>query len=62
MDKKSKALSWIIALAIIASVGFTFYKTIVVKDFVMTGAEEVRASNASAEASVENPASAAVSE
>jgi hypothetical protein len=62
MDKKSKALSWIIALAIIASVGVTFYRTIVVKDFVMTGGEDVGASNTTAEVPLENPVDAAVSE
>ncbi|MFA6158013.1 MAG: hypothetical protein WC763_00090 [Candidatus Paceibacterota bacterium] len=40
MDKKSKALSWVIALAVISSIGITFYKTVVVKDFVMVGADE----------------------
>jgi hypothetical protein len=45
MDKKSKVLSWVIALAIIASVGITFYKSIIAKDFVMTGKEDVGSLN-----------------
>jgi phosphotransferase system glucose/maltose/N-acetylglucosamine-specific IIC component len=53
MDKKSKALSWIIALAIIASIGFTFYRTVIVKDFVMTGEEEVQATNETTEEPVD---------
>jgi len=39
MDKKSKALSWIIALAVVASVGITFYKTVVIKNFEMVAEE-----------------------
>jgi len=33
MDKKSKILLWVLILATIVSVGYTFYKTVVVGDF-----------------------------
>lgn len=33
MDKKSKILLVIVVLALIASVGFTFYKTVILGDF-----------------------------
>ena len=33
MDKKSKILLWVIILSILISVGYTFYKTIILGDF-----------------------------
>jgi len=36
MDKKSKILLFILAILIIASVGYTFYKYVIVKDYQMT--------------------------
>lgn len=40
MDKKSKALLAILILAVIASVGYTFYKTIIKEDFEVVNPEE----------------------
>jgi hypothetical protein len=41
MDKRSKILLWIWIVAIVASIGFTFYKTIIKHDYVTvyTGGE-----------------------
>jgi len=36
MDKKSKILLWILILAAIVSVGITFYKTIIKKDYLIS--------------------------
>lgn len=33
MDIKSKVLLWVLILVTIVSVGFTYYKTVVLKDF-----------------------------
>lgn len=33
MDKKSKILLWIVILSILISVGYTFYKTVILGDF-----------------------------
>lgn len=40
MDTKSKMLMVAIFLAFFASISFTFYKTIVLRDFDVMGAEE----------------------
>jgi hypothetical protein len=40
MDKKSKVLLVIVVLAIVASVGITFYKTIILGDFEVVNTEE----------------------
>jgi len=42
MDIKSKVLLWILVIAMIVSVGFTYYKTVFLKDFevVNTVSEE----------------------
>lgn len=39
MDKKSKILSVVIALAVLASVGTAFYRTIIKKDFQIIESE-----------------------
>ncbi len=39
MDQKSKTLTIIIALAILASIGTAFYKTIIKKDFQIIESE-----------------------
>jgi len=33
MDKKSKILLWIIIILTVVSVGYTFYKTVILQDF-----------------------------
>jgi hypothetical protein len=33
MDKKSKALIWVLVLLTVASVGYTFYKTVIQQNF-----------------------------
>jgi len=35
MDKKSKILIWIFAGLTLLSVGYTFYKTVILQDFVV---------------------------
>jgi hypothetical protein len=40
MDKKSKILLIIFILALIASIGLTYYKTVILKDFQLVGSEE----------------------
>lgn len=39
MDRKSKILLWILVLATVASVGFTFYKDVVKNDFEIITSE-----------------------
>ena len=51
MDRKSKVLSWVIAIAVIASISITYYRTIIATDFVMTG-EEVQAADEAGEESL----------
>ena len=41
MDKKSKVLLWVIILAILISIGVTFYKTVILQDFEVVNTEEV---------------------
>ena len=36
MDKKSKVLLWVIVVAILISIGITFYKYIIQKDYIVT--------------------------
>lgn len=45
MDQKSKILSAIIALAVLASVGTAFYKTIIKKDFQIIESESEEATD-----------------
>lgn len=40
MDKKSKILMVIVIISILLSVGFTFYKTVILKDFEIIEPEE----------------------
>jgi len=35
MDKKSKILIWIFVVLTLLSVGYTFYKTVILQDFVV---------------------------
>lgn len=42
MDKKSKALLWLLAMIVVASVGYTFYKTVVQGDFEVNSDIPVR--------------------
>lgn len=37
MDKKSKILIWIFVVLTLLSVGYTFYKTVILQDFVVIG-------------------------
>ena len=37
MDKKSKVLFIIFIFAVITSIGITFYRTVIIKDFEVTG-------------------------
>ena len=41
MDKKSKVLLWVIVVAILISIGVTFYKTVILQDFEVVNTEEV---------------------
>ena len=41
MDKKSKVLLWVIILAILISIGVTFYKTVILQDFEVVNTEGV---------------------
>jgi len=36
MDKKSTILLWIIIILTVVSVGYTFYKTVILQDFEIT--------------------------
>jgi len=51
MDKKSKILLWVIILSILISVGYTFYKTIILGDFevvnIPASSEDLSASSTS---------------
>ena len=49
MDKKSKALLAVMAILVIASIGYTYYKTVVLNDFEIVNTEE----------EIENPDTAA---
>ena len=40
MDKKSKILLWVIVVAILVSIGVTFYKTVILQDFEVVNTEE----------------------
>jgi len=40
MDKKSKILLWVIVVAILVSIGVTFYKTVLLQDFEVVNTEE----------------------
>jgi hypothetical protein len=40
MDKKSKALLAVMAILVIASIGYTYYKTVVLNDFEIVNTEE----------------------
>jgi len=42
MDTKSKVLLWLVAIIVVGSTGYTYYKTVVLKDFeiVDTSSEE----------------------
>ncbi len=40
MDKKSKILLWIVIISVLASTGYTFYKTVLREDFVVVNVEE----------------------
>lgn len=37
MDLKTKILSWVVAMSLILSITSTFYKTIILQDFEVTG-------------------------
>ena len=45
MDKKSKILLWVIIMAILVSVGVTFYKTVLLQDFEVVNTEEEASSD-----------------
>ena len=36
MDKKSKILMWTLVLLTVASIGYTFWKTVIQQDFVVS--------------------------
>jgi len=40
MDKKSKILLWVLILATVASISFTFYKDVIKNDFQIIQSEE----------------------
>jgi hypothetical protein len=40
MDKKSKILIWVFVTLTLLSVGFTFYKTVILQDFEVINTEE----------------------
>ncbi|NQV88005.1 MAG: hypothetical protein HQ402_00425 [Parcubacteria group bacterium] len=40
MDKKSKILLWVIIIVAVASIGYTFYKTVIRQDFEVVNTEE----------------------
>ncbi len=40
MDKKSKILIWIFVVLTLLSVGYTFYKTVILQDFVVINTSE----------------------
>jgi len=40
MDKKSKVLMWVVILAVLVSIGVTFYKTVILQDFEVVNTEE----------------------
>ncbi len=40
MDKKSKILIWIFVVLTLLSVGYTFYKTVILQDFVVIDSSE----------------------
>jgi len=40
MDKKSKLLLLIVILVVIISLGYTFYKTVILQDFEIVNTEE----------------------
>jgi len=45
MDKKSKILMWIVVLAVLSSIGLTFYKTVILQDFEVVNTEEEASSD-----------------
>jgi hypothetical protein len=40
MDKKSKILLWVVIISLCASIGYTFYKTVIQEDFMVVNMAE----------------------